>query len=274
MSKKVISLLLAVCMIFCLSACGGTETNNDSSDKSSESQKDNPFESQKDKQSSTNKTSSVQSANSQVSSDDEDADRDDSSQGESSEKQSKPTSTTTPNSHTHSYSNATCTSPKTCTRCEQTSGSALGHNYVNNKCSRCGKTDPDSLPVGLEQLHVIDSNSDYYSFKNETIQDTFGNKYVGYHRFKEVGETAYAIFNLNYKYSIFSCDIITTCKDATFAIYVDNVLKYQTTNLSNVSGPIHVDVDVKNGQQLKVVATDNTYSWSVAGCLVNAQLTK
>lgn len=315
MSKKLISLLLAVWMFFCLSACGTTKTNGNPTNTLSESQTDTT-------QDIDENTSGEE--NNHVSSNTEATNEND-TKSQPSTNQSKPTSNINQPTHTHSYSNATCTSPKkcscgatagtalghqfssatctspkicsrcgktsgnalghnysaancnspkTCTRCGQTSGSALGHNYVNNKCSRCGKVDPDSLPVGLEQLHVIDSNSDYYSFKNETIQDTFGNKYVGYHRFKEVGETAYAIFNLNYKYSKFSCDIITTCKDATFSIYVDNVLKYQTTNLSNVSGPIHVDVDVKNGQQLKVVATDNTYSWSVAGCLVNAQLTK
>ncbi len=173
----------------------------------------------------------------------------------------------------HSYSNATCTSPKTCRRCGNTNGNALGHNYVNNKCSRCGKVNPESLPVGLENLYVIDSNSNY-SFKNETIKDSFGNSYFGYHRFKEVGNTAYAIFNLNYKYAKFSADIITDSNDATFSIYVDNVLKYQTKGFNKLSGPVHFEIDVKNGQQLKVIATENIYSWDVAGCLVNAQLTK
>ena len=42
----------------------------------------------------------------------------------------------------HSWVDATCTSPKKCSVCGATSGSALGHNYVNKKCTRCGKTDP------------------------------------------------------------------------------------------------------------------------------------
>lgn len=173
----------------------------------------------------------------------------------------------------HSYSAANCNSPKTCTRCGQTSGSALGHNYVANKCSRCGKVDPDSLPVGLNELPVIDAtyNCKYY---NGSLTDSFGNGYVGYYRLYDTSGPACAIFNLNYKYSIFSCEIVTNCKDASFSIYVDNVLKYQTTNLSKLEGPIHVDINVKNGQQLKVVADDNTYSYSEVGFLVNAQLTK
>ena len=34
----------------------------------------------------------------------------------------------------HSYSNATCTTAATCTACGVTTGSALGHNYVNGTC--------------------------------------------------------------------------------------------------------------------------------------------
>ena len=46
----------------------------------------------------------------------------------------------------HSYSAATCTKPKTCTKCGTTTGSKLGHNYqftscvTPDKCTRCGQT--------------------------------------------------------------------------------------------------------------------------------------
>ena len=40
MSKKLISLLLAVCMLFCLSACGATETSGNVNNTLSESQTD------------------------------------------------------------------------------------------------------------------------------------------------------------------------------------------------------------------------------------------
>ena len=264
MLKKVISLLLAICMIFCLSACGIIETSSNTTNTPSESQTDTPQN--------TDEIASTETENGQVSSNTEE-EKENNTQTQTPVTQSKPTSTTDQSTHTHSYSNATCTSPKTCTRCRQTSGGALGHNYVNNKCSRCGKTDPNSLPVGIEQLHVIDSGYNC-SYINSNIEDTFGNKYVGYYRFYENNEPAYAIFNLNYEYSNFSCDIITNRKDATFYIYVDNILKYQTSNLSNLSGPIHVDINVKNGQQLKIMATDNIYNFETAGYLVNAQFTK
>ena len=38
----------------------------------------------------------------------------------------------------HNWTLATCTSPKTCSLCGKTEGSALGHNYINRVCSRCG----------------------------------------------------------------------------------------------------------------------------------------
>ena len=40
--------------------------------------------------------------------------------------------------HVHTWTDATCTTPKTCTTCEETEGVALGHNYVDSTCSRCG----------------------------------------------------------------------------------------------------------------------------------------
>ena len=44
----------------------------------------------------------------------------------------------------HTYTDATCTVPKTCTKCGATTGSALGHNWsgatctTDNTCTRCG----------------------------------------------------------------------------------------------------------------------------------------
>ena len=62
----------------------------------------------------------------------------------------------------HDFAAADCTTPQTCARCGRVEGEALGHDYVDTKCSRCGKTDPDSLPVGLQELFLIDSA--YYDY--------------------------------------------------------------------------------------------------------------
>ncbi|MBQ6884282.1 MAG: CotH kinase family protein [Clostridia bacterium] len=39
----------------------------------------------------------------------------------------------------HRYTAATCTSPKSCIYCEQTTGEKLGHNYVAGECNRVNK---------------------------------------------------------------------------------------------------------------------------------------
>ena len=51
----------------------------------------------------------------------------------------------------HDYSDATCTVAKTCKRCGETEGEALGHDYseatctTSKICARCGEADGDKL---------------------------------------------------------------------------------------------------------------------------------
>ena len=54
------------------------------------------------------------------------------------------TSSTTTQTHTHTYSTATCTTPKKCS-CGATSGNALGHNFTNGVCARCGAKNSNAL---------------------------------------------------------------------------------------------------------------------------------
>lgn len=58
-----------------------------------------------------------------------------------------PTTTVSIPIHHHTYRDADCTTPKTCTDCGYTRGSALGHNYVDGICDRCGETDTTYLPL-------------------------------------------------------------------------------------------------------------------------------
>ena len=43
----------------------------------------------------------------------------------------------------HDWADATCEEPETCTRCEETRGETLGHDYEDGECTRCGEADPD-----------------------------------------------------------------------------------------------------------------------------------
>ena len=73
------------------------------------------------------------------------------------------TQTITPTGH--QYKDATCTEPKTCSKCNATAGSALGHNYSGASCSRCGET-RTSYKIKLPSYYVSD---DSYSGKIATI---------------------------------------------------------------------------------------------------------
>ena len=51
----------------------------------------------------------------------------------------------------HEWKNATCTKPKTCTKCNETEGEPLGHAWIDatcteaKTCSRCGLTEGEPL---------------------------------------------------------------------------------------------------------------------------------
>ena len=169
--------------------------------------------------------------------------------------------------HVHKYSAATCTSPK--------------------KCTRCGKTDPDSLPVGLEKLKVIDSK--YYEYKSNVFTDSYGNKYDGVHFYHDLynccngaDRLPRSIFNLNGKYKNFSGSIVaaeSTESRWTYYvnIYVDDELKLSKTGISKLSAKIDFNINVKNGSLLKIkVGCSNgqgsCFRHEVA--IVNAKLTK
>ena len=48
--------------------------------------------------------------------------------------------------HEHVWSDATCTEPAKC-ECGETQGEALGHDYADGLCTRCGAEDPEHTPV-------------------------------------------------------------------------------------------------------------------------------
>ena len=57
----------------------------------------------------------------------------------------------------HTWKDATCTEVKTCTVCGATEGEALGHNYVNHVCTRCGDKEyvsVDSVNLNINSLEL------------------------------------------------------------------------------------------------------------------------
>ncbi len=61
--------------------------------------------------------------------------------------------------HTHEWQEATCTTPKTCTTCDETEGEALGHTWTEATCSApktcsvCGETDGEALEHTLTEAN-------------------------------------------------------------------------------------------------------------------------
>lgn len=127
--KKICSLLLIICLIFLLSACGGNETATDNDNGSSTIQN----------QTNVTDISSTEQSTDTSSSTTDNIGGSDSIDAPSSTI-SKPTTTTKPETtkpstpaHTHSYSDATCTAPAKCS-CGATKGSALGHKWQDATC--------------------------------------------------------------------------------------------------------------------------------------------
>lgn len=141
MLRKAISLLLIVCMAFCLSACATKETNSSSDDT--------PSASQTEASQNVGGITSTGSDNSQATSNTEAKAGKDSPQGKQ-DNESESNSAAEHPAHIHSYANATCISPKKCS-CGATAGTALGHQFTAATCtspqicSRCGITSGSAL---------------------------------------------------------------------------------------------------------------------------------
>ncbi len=62
--------------------------------------------------------------------------------------------------HSHEWTDATCTEPKRCSTCEETSGDALGHEWNDatcttpKTCQRCNTTEGDALGHNFEEYIV------------------------------------------------------------------------------------------------------------------------
>lgn len=222
MSKKLISILLVFSMVFCFSACGGIRENG----------KINILH--------THRFSDVTCTSARKCS----------------------CGATTGVALGHDFAAATCTSPEICSRCGIENGHELGHDYVNNKCSRCEKDDPESLPVWLHELFLIDSYN--YEYKTGNFTDSFGNIYDGVHYYSGLfqannGRQPRSEFNLNNKYTYFTGSIVASTQTSSewtyyINIYVDGVLKFSKTGFSKTSGKVDFKIDVKNASTLKITA--------------------
>lgn len=320
MPNKLISLLLTFCLILCLSACGTTEVGNNTNNTPPASQNSSETTQTGTENNKTSSNSEVSKENDTTQKAPADQSKPVSIANQHTHNYSNATCTspkkcscgatdgmalghqfssatctspqickrcgaTSGKALGHSYSAANCTSPKKCTLCGQTSGSALGHNYVNSKCSRCGKVDPDSLPVGLNKLIVIDSSRNY-KYDSSSFRDTYGNIYNGAYLFGyNYSGDSYAIYNLNGKFKTFTGTIVASerledCAYVDYQIYADDTLVYSQSQLERTTNKISFNINVTETEKLTIKV--KTYfkpgivgsGYLGHGSIVNAQFTK
>ncbi len=247
---KLCSLILALCLIFSLSACNKDNSAQDT-DNSGFCVECGEEISLTDKfcsfcGTSINKTNTTGNDTTQNHNGDLD------SADVPSSTINTPNTTTKPNTptHTHSYSGATCTTPAKCS-CGATSGSALGHSYSNGKCTRCSFTDINYVKTyNANETWIVDGQweitvhsakkhymcneySDHngmaecviitYSYKNLGYSGTFQDLYISSMSFDaydaegEATETYPCTHTTNAKV----CSIGTKCSNAqqAFALY-------------------------------------------------------
>ena len=149
--KKLCSLLLVLCLLFPLSACGNNDSAQDTDNGSSTTQNQadvtDTSSTEQDTDSSGSTTDTVGSLDSTDALSSTTGTPSTTTESETSKpstttkpKTSTPSTTTKPETskpstttHTHSYSGATCTAPAKCS-CGATEGSALGHKWQKATC--------------------------------------------------------------------------------------------------------------------------------------------
>ena len=75
----------------------------------------------------------------------------------------------------HSWVDATCTTPKTCSKCGATEGEALGHTTTSGKCERCGQMITLGLGSTFKFDGLIITIGDSYSFAE--VKNQFSEHY-------------------------------------------------------------------------------------------------
>ena len=154
----------------------------------------------------------------------------------------------------HSYADATCTAPKTCTACGVVEGDALGHNYKEGKCTRCGAADESY--VGLMDAGWKINALSEDAAQIESIVIRFyegGNAMLGagiYDRVApgEAGEDKIVIDGVEYAYAGFGIGgpVSYEQKGDTIVITVDGTLTLErssgnTLTVVAIEGNILVD---------------------------------
>ena len=156
----------------------------------------------------------------------------------------------------------------------KTANSALGVLPGNSDLTALRKRVEDETPTYLNELVVIDSK--YYKYSEDIFTDSFGDVYDGYHLFDPCSRNAYVVYNLNDRYTKFTCSIVaaqSTGSDREFsvAIYLDGKLAYTLTDFTKTTGKQNVIIDVTNVTKMEIKTSADEYSNSTLA-VVNASV--
>ena len=161
----------------------------------------------------------------------------------------------------HSWKSATCTEPKTCIYCYQTSGAKLGHTTETGICTRCGEnfsnwkqgeyTDKFDQKTGVKYIGI----DAYGTFSNSATTDSklyayiqIDNDSIGIMLWEYERNLVKGIFDYeNYKISILDARGIEhtftgTIYDGGTRIYFKDADRYKMINLlqNNATLKIHL----------------------------------
>lgn len=117
-------------------------------------------------------------------------------------------------------------------------------------------------PTNLSDVVVIDSKG--YSYKTDILTDSFGNNYGGYHAFHSRYGGAYVIYNMDQKYTEFTCSFVAN-KSArsdsiwSVAIYLDGKYECTLSDFTKTTGKKDIFVDVTNVTKLEIRCEGGIY---------------
>ncbi|MCD7890922.1 MAG: hypothetical protein LUG26_03890 [Ruminococcus sp.] len=147
----------------------------------------------------------------------------------------------------HEWEDATCTSPKTCIRCGATEGTELGHTYSGMTCIRCGEDNPKFNPK--TDIDTIEELEEYLNTAYSTIETSFGT-------IDSVG------FNIELNDSITSRDIYP------YDIYIQadaDMMVYDLDGNYVMMLPYDLDItSISDSQRYDVIAEMQCYQMEIA----------
>ncbi len=131
--------------------------------------------------------------------------------------------------HSWNIGSATCTVDKKCNRCGYTIQRALGHNYVNGRCSRCGTTNavavssisldnvPNVLKIGETaklEVFIFPDNATDKSYKIESSNTNVIRVYGTTVSVAGVGKATISVTASNGKKSSYTITVVKECSNS------------------------------------------------------------